>query len=156
MTIQSMHCDALPQPTLWGEFHEWNLGAVPTDLFLRIARLVGGPQGSPDQRYPHGIRETAADTMIHIKEEFHDDWSVTVHVGGALDRDSMPVLTAVCDRLIQSERQLSLDLTDLFHICREGVQYLVHVHPRVAFVNVPEFVKRSFDSQGQGGNRGAC
>ncbi len=88
--------------------------------------------------------------MIHIREEFHDDCSVTVHVSGALDVDSMPILTAVCDRVIQSERQLALDLTDLFHISREGVQYLVHLHPRVEFLNIPEFMKMSIQSHGHG------
>jgi anti-anti-sigma regulatory factor len=92
--------------------------------------------------------------MIHIKQEVCDDFSVTIHVDGMLDRESMPLFRAVCESHLENKRRVSIDLRGLFHICREGIHYLTHVHPRVAFVNTPEFVKTSFNNHGHGGSRG--
>jgi len=79
--------------------------------------------------------------MIHIKEHFQRQDSVTLEVGGILDQGAVPILRDLCDRHLKGERSVLLDLEGVVHITREGRGFLHEVREKIGIVNLPEFVR---------------
>jgi len=80
-------------------------------------------------------------SMIHIKESFLDEDSIIIEVDGVLDLGSIPVLKGVCERHLDEERKVLLDLEGVVHITREGRGFLYGLQQKVSIANLPEFVK---------------
>lgn len=79
--------------------------------------------------------------MIHIKENVMDDRMVTVEVAGVLDQGAITVLRNVCDRHLDRQKIVLLDLAGLIHITREGIGFLHGIRQKVSIKNLPEFVR---------------
>jgi len=79
--------------------------------------------------------------MIHIKEDFLDKDTIAIVVDGVLDQATIPILGGVCDRHLQKERKVLLNLEGVVHITREGRRFLHGMREKLNIANLPEFVK---------------
>ena len=79
--------------------------------------------------------------MIHIKENFPEHDLVTIKVDGILDQGAIPVLEDVCERHLQAEKEVFLNLEEVVHITREGREFLRELAKKVRIHNLPEFIK---------------
>jgi len=79
--------------------------------------------------------------MIHIKEDFLDKDTIAIVVDGVLDQATIPILGGVCDRHLQNERKVLLNLEGVVHITREGRRFLHGMREKLNIANLPEFVK---------------
>jgi len=79
--------------------------------------------------------------MIHIKEDFLDKDTIAIVVDGVLDQATIPILGGVCDRHLQNERKVLLNLEGVVHITREGRRFLHGMREKLNMANLPEFVK---------------
>ena len=84
--------------------------------------------------------------MIHIKENFRDQNTIDVQVDGVLDQGAIPVLKSVCDRHLEGERKILLNLEGIVHITREGRGFLYGMRQKVRIINLPEFMKLEYKS----------
>jgi len=80
-------------------------------------------------------------SMIHIKEDFLDKDTIAIIVDGVLDQVTIPILSGVCDRHLQKERKVLLNLEGGVHITREGRRFLHGMREKLNIANLPEFVK---------------
>jgi len=79
--------------------------------------------------------------MVRIRESFPDNESVAIMVDGVLDQEALPILDELCARHLKSDKKVSLHLSGLQRISREGMEYLRVIEERVVLVNPPEFMK---------------
>lgn len=79
--------------------------------------------------------------MIHIKENFLDEDTISIEVDGVLDQGTIPILKGVCERHLDEERKVVLNLEGVVHITREGRGFLHGIEHRVSIANLPEFVR---------------
>ncbi|MFH1350589.1 MAG: hypothetical protein ABII26_06580 [Pseudomonadota bacterium] len=79
--------------------------------------------------------------MIHLKENFFDQNTISIDVDGVLDRGTIPVLKGVCDRHLLKNKKVILNLTGIVHITREGRGFLNGIRQAVDIINIPEFMK---------------
>jgi len=84
-------------------------------------------------------------SMIHIKEDFLDKDTIAIIVDGVLDQVTIPILSGVCDRHLQKERKVLLNLEGVVHITREGRRFLYGMREKLNIANLPEFVKLEQD-----------
>jgi hypothetical protein len=80
-------------------------------------------------------------TMIHIKERFQRQDSVTLEIDGILDQGAVPILRDLCERHLRGKRNVLLDFKGVVHITREGRGFLHEVEESIGIVNLPEFVR---------------
>lgn len=78
--------------------------------------------------------------MIYINETFPDKDSVAIQVDGLLDSESLPLLKNVCHRRIIAKKRVFLHLEGLVNSCREAMEYLREIEPKVTLVDPPEFM----------------
>lgn len=62
--------------------------------------------------------------MIYIKEIYVDDSSVILRAEGILDCESIPPLKNICERYLEWERKVMLQVEGLLYITREGRDFL--------------------------------
>ncbi|MBU2549361.1 MAG: hypothetical protein KKB20_13165 [Proteobacteria bacterium] len=91
--------------------------------------------------------------MIYIHETFFDPDRVMIKVEGRVDRESLPSLREICDPHLKSGKRVSLDLKDITHINKEGLDYFGEIRDRVTFVDIPQFLKLDLEWE-QGGKSG--
>lgn len=63
-----------------------------------------------------------------------------MHVEGILDRESLPVFIDAYNLNIKNNKQVVIDLKNLKHICREGIEYLERREINIS--NKPGFIKQ--------------
>ena len=80
-------------------------------------------------------------TLIHIKETFNNDKSITLYVDGRLDDDSIPALDDICQRHLLDGRKIIIDIAGLYHISREGRGFLDSIKNRITLEKIPSFMK---------------
>jgi hypothetical protein len=69
--------------------------------------------------------------MIYIKETFPDEDSVSIHVDGILDVETIPALQEVCNRYLNEERKIMLYVEGIIHISREGKEFLHQIQNKI-------------------------
>jgi hypothetical protein len=79
--------------------------------------------------------------LIHIKETFNDDKSITLRVDGRLDGSSIPTLNDICQRYLLDGLKIILDIEGLYHISREGRDFLDSIKERITLEKIPSFMK---------------
>jgi|APSaa5957512622_1039677.scaffolds.fasta_scaffold89825_1 hypothetical protein len=81
--------------------------------------------------------------MIHIDETRLDDSNVAIRVQGNLDRNTLPTLKQVCRQYFdpQCNDNVSMNLEELVHCCKESKSYLKEISDQVTYVGLPEFMK---------------
>jgi hypothetical protein len=79
--------------------------------------------------------------MIHIRETLPDGHFVTIWVDGILDDESIPILKNVCDRHLQRQRKILLQLGGLLHISRGGMAFLQEIQKKIILIDPPQFLK---------------
>ena len=72
--------------------------------------------------------------MILIKEKELEDLSIEVRAEGNLDGRSVPVLKEVCETYLEDGRRVLVNLEGLFHISREGRDFLNGIKEKVLIV----------------------
>jgi hypothetical protein len=72
--------------------------------------------------------------MIYIKELFPNNESVLIKVDGVLDKEAIPNLKDVFIYHLEEEKMISVDLTKLLHISREGKAFLQEFKDRVIMI----------------------
>lgn len=80
-------------------------------------------------------------TLIYIKETLHDDNFLTLRIDGGLDVDSIPVLEEVCQRHLDSNRKVCLNIGGLYHISREGKDFLMRMRDKVTLEEIPSYIR---------------
>jgi hypothetical protein len=84
--------------------------------------------------------------VIHVKENILSENNVLLDVSGVLDSGAVPVLSNVCDRHLDLGRAVVVNLEAVFHITREGRQFIQEIEHRVSINNLPEFMKPAHPS----------
>ena len=79
--------------------------------------------------------------LLHIKEIFNEKQRVTLKVDGRLDDSSIPTLDDVCKRHIGDGRKVYIVLEGLYHINREGREFLEAIKDKVILEKIPSFIK---------------
>ena len=79
--------------------------------------------------------------IIYVKETMKDDKTIILEATGRLDSNSIPTLADVCFRHLGEGHHVTLDIDGLFHISREGRQFLESVKENVVLENIPFFIK---------------
>jgi ferritin-like metal-binding protein YciE len=79
--------------------------------------------------------------MIHVKENFSDENTVTIDVAGVLDQRAVPVLKSVCESRLGEGKDVVLNLEEVVHITREGRSFIREMKGLVETANLPEFMR---------------
>ena len=79
--------------------------------------------------------------FIHIKEIISEEQRVTLKVDGRLDDSSISTLDDVCKRHIGDGRTVVLNIEGLYHISREGRNFLDGMKDHIIFEKLPSFIK---------------
>lgn len=79
--------------------------------------------------------------MIHVKESMLDESTVSIYVSGVLDERTVPLLRSVCDRHLDMDRRVLMNLEAVAHITRDGRSFIQEIGDRVSISHVPEFMK---------------
>ena len=79
--------------------------------------------------------------MIHIEEKFTNDNSVSIHVDGIIDNESLDSLIEVMQINLKEKMQITLNLAGLMHVDQAGKAYLKKYRNKVMFEGLSEFLK---------------
>jgi hypothetical protein len=79
--------------------------------------------------------------MIKIEERYTGEDSVSIQVDGIIDRESLPSLKEVMRINFMEKKKITLNLTGLMQIDREGTECLKKFRNKVKFKGLPEFFK---------------
>jgi len=74
--------------------------------------------------------------MIYIKEIPEGENSVIIKIDGSLEPESVSILKEVCQRHLGTKAKVTLNLEELLHISREGMNYLEEIKRKVIMVGV--------------------
>ena len=69
--------------------------------------------------------------MVYIEEIQPNNSSVVIKVSGILDMDSIQDLRGVLTHHLKSKKNISVDLTNILHISREGKAFLKKFSERI-------------------------
>jgi hypothetical protein len=79
--------------------------------------------------------------VIHVKENMLEENTVSILVSGVLDVRTVPILKKVCDRHLDMNRTVLVNLQAVAHITRDGRRFIREISDRVSVSHVPEFMK---------------
>jgi len=77
---------------------------------------------------------------ILITETESGSGAIVIKVDGILDRETVPVLSEVCERHIGRYREVRVNLEGIIHVTREGREFLQQQQKRLILVNPPLFL----------------
>jgi anti-anti-sigma regulatory factor len=80
-------------------------------------------------------------SLIYIKESTSEDNMAIIRVDGELDIASVPVLEEVCRRHLDRDRKVHLNIGGLYHISREGKDFLMRVRDKVTLEEIPGYIR---------------
>ena len=78
--------------------------------------------------------------MIRIKENLLDNRNIIIEVDGVLDHGAIPVLKSVCERHLERDMKILLNLAGIVHITRAGRTFLRGLRKKISLSNLPEFM----------------
>ncbi len=76
--------------------------------------------------------------MIYVKENLIDAQSVMICVDGVLDSESLIILKEIYERHTKREMNVLFNVKGLFHISREGRDFLAHLQEKGVHIE-PDF-----------------
>ncbi len=68
--------------------------------------------------------------MIFVKEATNKN-NIDIRVDGILDDESIPILEKICQVHSQAEKRVMLHIEGLFHISREGRDFLKKISGKI-------------------------
>lgn len=80
-------------------------------------------------------------SLIYIKETRNDNNFITIRVDGGLNVASIPILEEVCQRHLDSGRKVCLNIGGLYHISREGKDFLMRMQGKVTLEETPAYIR---------------
>jgi hypothetical protein len=78
--------------------------------------------------------------MIYIKEKFVNDNLVEILLDRVLDPESITVLKNVCERHLENNKRVLLNLEGLLHISRSGRDFLRAIQNKVTIGKHPQLL----------------
>ncbi len=78
--------------------------------------------------------------MIYIKEKIVNHNLVEILLDGVLDPDSITVLKNVCERHLENNKRVLLNLEGLLHISRPGMDFLREIQNKVTIGEHPQLL----------------
>jgi hypothetical protein len=79
--------------------------------------------------------------VIHVKESMLDENTVSIYVSGVLNEQTVPILKKVCDRHLDMDRRVLVNLEAVANITRDGRGFIQEISGKVSVSHVPEFMK---------------
>jgi hypothetical protein len=79
--------------------------------------------------------------VIHVKENFLDENTVSMDVSGVLDAGAVRILQEVCEEHLRRGMTVLMDLASVVSITRDGRGFIREIGNRVTMANVPQFMR---------------